>query len=297
MQAVCRAVMAGLAVLSAAAGGLADDLWRTDYAQAVAEAERLQRPLLVHFYGAYCPPCKRMEREVLYTRETTDLLNSRFVAVKIDAGDAGNEQNMRLVQRFGIHSLPSDVILDPLSGRILSQKQGYQDQRSYLSAALESAGKFEQSLKTQLARQSRSAPTEDEPLNAEVELGEPQPIVGLDRYSPVALTKHRQWIRGNPLYAWQHKGITYYLASRSELEEFRANPEDFAPKLLGCDPVMLHETDRAVAGDTRWAAFYDGELYLFHSADSRQRFKSNPTRYTRIQHVLRVDHIERSAVR
>jgi YHS domain-containing protein/thiol-disulfide isomerase/thioredoxin len=280
----------------------ASDLWRTDFDQALADAERLQRPLLVHFYGAHCPPCRRMEREVLSKAETIQLLATKFVAVKVDAGDPKNEQGMRLVQRFGIHALPTDLIIDPLSGgRVLSQRNGFQDQRAYMSTALGSLGTFEQSLKTHLARNAGSqlADTQPpvEPVNPVVELGDPQPIIGLDGYSPVALISHRQWTRGKHEFAWEHKGITYYLASRAELEQFRKQPEDYAPRLLGCDPVVLSETDRAVPGDTRYGAFFDGELYLFQTAESRQRFKSNPPRYTRIQHVLRVDNIERTALR
>jgi YHS domain-containing protein/thiol-disulfide isomerase/thioredoxin len=273
--------------------GPAAEVWRTDYNQALAEAERLQRPLLLHFYSVNCPPCRRMEREVLNTAETTSLLASKFVAVKIDAGDSSNEEGLRLVQRFSIHMLPSDVILDPLSGgRVLSQTEGSQDKKPYLSVALKSLGRFEQSLKMHLARDAATRDTDPT-----VVLGDPQPIVGLDGFSPVALTLRRQWNRGKPEFAWEHKGITYHLASREELEDFRKKPEDFAPKLLGCDPVVLWETDRAVPGDTRYGAFLDGDLYLFQTADTRKRFKANPSRFTRIQHVLRVDKIDRSAVR
>jgi len=295
---VCRAALAAVAVLAAAATGHAADVWLTDYTEAVAEAERLERPLLVHFFGTYCPPCRRMEREVLHTPETSEVLTAKFVAVKIDVG--GSEQNMRLVQRFGVQALPCDIVLDPLSGHVLSQKQGFQDQRSYVSSALDSSGRFEQARKTHVARKTQvkepvgDAATSD---SGSVELGEPQPLVGLDGYSPVALTQRKEWIRGQREFAWEHKGITYYLTTREELELFRAKPEDYAPRLLGCDAVVLWETDRAVPGDTRYGAFFDGELYLFQTDDTRKRFKANPSRYTRIQHVLKVDKIERTVVR
>jgi YHS domain-containing protein/thiol-disulfide isomerase/thioredoxin len=280
------------------ADGLAADVWRTDYAQAVAEADRLLRPLLVHFYGDHCPPCRKMEREVLHTRETTELLSTKFVAVKVDGN---REDNAGLLQRFGVHGLPSDVIIDPGSGRVLSQTEGFQAQRNYTTVALQSLSRYEQSKQTYLARNAKPKTTgpeaaSDSALSA-VELGEPQPLVGLDGFSPVSLISHKEWTRGKPEYAWEHKGITYHLASRTELEEFRAKPEDFAPKLLGCDPVLLWETDRAVPGDTRYGAFFDGELYLFQTADTRKRFKANPPKFMRIQHVLRVDQIERIAKR
>jgi YHS domain-containing protein len=238
-----------------------------------------------------------MEREVLHTAETNDFLVAKFVAVKVDAGDATNEEGMRLVQRFDVHALPCDIIVDPLSGRVLSVKTGFQDQRSYLSVAMESCGRFEKSLKTQLASQPKATNNAAPEASGTGDLGDAQPFVGLDGFSPIALAKRKDWIRGQREFAWEHKGITYYLATREELDEFRKSPEDYAPKLLGCDAVVLWESDRAVAGDTRYGAFFDGELYLFQSADTRKKFKSNPTRYTRIQHVLRVDSIERTVVR
>lgn len=298
---ICRGAGAWLILPIVVWVSEAQAMWRTNYAQALTEAEQLQRPLLIHFYGTHCPPCKRMEREVFSTRETQELLEQQFVAVKIDAGDGSNEEAGRLVQRFGIHSLPSDVILDPFSGRVLARSDRFQDQRAYVSLARGALRSFEQARKTHLARNAKplaDASEEDEPApSATVELGDPQPMVGLDGYSPVALCAHRQWVRGKAEFAWEHKGITYYMASRTELEAFRTAPEQFAPKLLGCDPVILWETDRAVPGDTRYGAFYDGDLYLFQTAETRRRFKANPTRYTKIQHVLRVEAIERTQVR
>ena len=81
------------------------------------------------------------------------------------------------------------------------------------------------------------------------------------------------------------------MADANELRQFRANPERYAPKLLGCDPVLLNETDRAIAGKIDFGAYFDGELYFFVSAKSRKIFRAKPLRYTRTRHVLRVDHI------
>ena len=84
---------------------------------------------------------------------------------------------------------------------------------------------------------------------------------------------------------------------RAELVEFRNNPESFAPKLLGCDPVILWETDRAVAGSVEYGAFFDGELYLFKTEERRKQFKANPSRFNRLQHALKADQIEQTVMR
>jgi YHS domain-containing protein len=272
----------------------ADEIWRRGYDAALSEAIATKRPLLIHFYGDHCPPCRKMEREVLHQPEVLALLKDRYVAVKVDAGSPGNVEAARLVSRYGVHGLPCDVILDPISGKVLSQAEGFQDLARYQSAAVRSRSRFDQLNQTVIVEQTRETdPLDDANPDPQVVLGEPKPMVGLDGFSPVALHQKREWKVGKPRFAWEFKGLTYYLTDAAELELFRQHPERYAPRLLGCDPVALWETDRAVPGDTAFGAYFDGELYLFQSEESRRRFKANPVRYTRIQHVLKVDQIQR----
>lgn len=116
--------------------------------------------------------------------------------------------------------------------------------------------------------------------------------VGLRGYSPVALVANRQWVRGSRQMAWSYKGIVYYLASAEEFRRFKENPDRYAPQVMGCDPVILDITDRAVPGDIRFAAFYEGELYLFVSTKSRETFSKDPERFVRAKHVLKVDELD-----
>lgn len=279
----------------------ADDVWRSSYETALQEALATKRPLLIHFYGPHCPPCRRMEREVLHQPDVVALIKDRYVAVKIDAGSPGNAEAARLVPRFGVHGLPCDVILDPISGKVLSQTEGFQDLSRYQTAAVRARSRFDQINQTVIVEQSKPKPdplAEADPDRSsipatQVVLGEPKPIVGLDGFSPVSLNLHRQWVVGKPEFAWEFKGLTYYLADEVELNLFRKHPERYAPRLLGCDPVALWETDRAVPGDTLYGAYFDGDLYLFQSDESRQKFKANPPQYVRIQHVLKIDQVQR----
>jgi YHS domain-containing protein/thiol-disulfide isomerase/thioredoxin len=287
-------------LLAAPSLDAAEEVWRSSYDAALNEALATKRPLLIHFYGQQCPPCRRMEREVLHQPDVVALLKDRFVAVKIDAGSAGNPEAARLVPRFGVHGLPCDVILDPMSGKVLSQSEGFQDLSRYQTAAVRARSRFDQLNQTVIVEQSKPKDTlEDADPDrtsipaTEVVLGDPKPIVGLDGFSPVSLNLHRQWAVGKPEFAWEYKGLTYYLADDVELNLFRKHPERYAPRLLGCDPVALWETDRAVPGDTAFGAYYDGDLYLFQSDASRRKFKANPPQFTRIQHVLKVDQIQR----
>jgi YHS domain-containing protein len=121
--------------------------------------------------------------------------------------------------------------------------------------------------------------------------------VGLRGYSPVSLFDSRRWVQGNKQLTAEYKGVAYQMASRQELNAFRESPDRYAPQVLGCDPVILDVTDRAVPGDIRFAAFFDGELYLFVSEKSRHTFQEDPERFVRTKHVLKVDELDDKRLR
>ena len=278
-------------------GAEGSSVFRSDFKAALQEAEEKKRPLLVHFYADWCMPCQRMEREVFNNTAVKDLLTGHFVAVKVNS-----DHRQDLVGRYGVQTLPSDVIVDSLTGRVIAMHSGYQDRTAYLATASQAEARFtkahagdlivEKSSESSIAASSVALNRKDEP-----ELGEPKPVIGLDGFSPVALGKTRQWNRGSSKFAWDHKDVTYYFSSREELVEFRNNPELYAPKLLGCDPVILWESDKAVAGNIRYGAYFDNELFLFKTEEHRIQFKANPEKYIRLQHALKVDQIENTVIR
>ena len=257
-------------------------VWRTDFDTALREAEQKKLPLLMHFYADWCGPCQKMEQTVFAASTVRELLATRFVAVKLNS-----EKNQRLVRQYGVEMLPTDMAIDPLTGKVLVLHEGYLDQNAYVKLANQIEDSF----------QKAHPPVPSPGGTGEGQLGDPEPVVGLDGYSPVGIVKSRQWVRGSARFPWDYKGIPYHLASREELLEFRKSPETYAPKLLGCDPVILLQTDRALAGSPDFAAFYDDELYLFKSDEHRQQFKRNPQKFTKLQQALKADQIVRTELR
>jgi thiol-disulfide isomerase/thioredoxin/YHS domain-containing protein len=291
--------------------------WRHDFGAAEAEAKRLNRPLLVHFHAKWCGPCQMMNRDVLSDPAVTRQLDAAVVAVKVDS-----DERPDLVQRFGIDSLPTDVFLDP-SGFVLDRSSGMSDRERYLSLIARVDGRFAQAHKTQIALQTKPVAREPAALThatpppiapspirqpaperpqiaATTSLGTGRsmpskrafPGIGLHGFSPVSLVGDHKWMRGSERWSWEYKGTTYYMTSAEELQQFKGDADRFAPQVLGCDPVILDITDRAVAGDIRYAAFFDGELYLFVSDKSRQAFRQDPDRFVRTKHVLKLDDLE-----
>ncbi len=332
MRCAVRCPLAGVIFISlawplaASAAETRSDTWRHDFEIAESEARQLGRPMLVHFHAKWCGPCQEMEHGVLRDPVLLKQLRTGFVAVKVDS-----DERPDLRKRFRIERLPSDVFLDP-RGYVLSRSSGIHDRESYLELVARIDAMFAQSRSTQMASQMKPLMTESpRATESPMPLGptpppiapdpvgpsgaEPGPIaaaigtqpawdsnprfsqrrwmsLGMKGFSPVALVSRRQWVQGEQHFAAEYKGIVYFLASAQELRRFQESPDRFAPQILGCDPVILDIADRAVPGDIRYAAFFDGELYLFVSDKSRQIFKKDPRRFLRAKHVLKVDELD-----
>lgn len=297
----CSAAVAGLMMLVSltAIGANKPEAWKHDFTAASKEAKQSARPLLIHFGATWCPPCRQMEKDVLHHPDVRDLLTQQFVAVIIDS-----DQHPELISQFEIKSLPTDVIVGP-DGTVALKAEGGRDRKSYIAQLKRTLEKFapqpespsessqnEQLVQDGVAGSARVSPQIREPVGEEKPAKEAKLLVGLDRYSPVSLAKLRQWRKGKTEHALVYQGVVYLLFDAEEYREFQNDPAKYAPRLLGCDPVALWNTDRAIPGSTQFGAYFDGELFLFASPENRDRFKSSPTLFTRPQHVLKIDEID-----
>lgn len=276
--------------------GQGQSFWRHDFAKAEAEARSKGIPLLVHIYGNGCPPCEMMERNVLNTAEVRRMLEGRVVPVKVN----GN-YNPSVLERFNVNSWPRDIVVLP-DGKVLWHNTGGMAKNQYLSSLSSVHTKWNEireaeskKINVQIAK-GKSSYLEETENETDAENGKKK-TVGLRGYSPVSLTLHRKWVKGTPEYETNYKGIVYRFASSEEREQFLETPRYFAPQLLGCDPVVMYHTDRAIPGDTRFCTFFDERLYIFVSEESREEFKKDEMKYTRQRHVLlemlSLDQVER----
>jgi YHS domain-containing protein/thiol-disulfide isomerase/thioredoxin len=123
----------------------------------------------------------------------------------------------------------------------------------------------------------------------------PEIQVAMDGFCPVTLRNSRTWKKGDKDLTFEHEGQVYFFTASEKLAEFKANPDKFAPRVLGCDPVKLTENNLAVRGSTKYGAFYEGALFLFESAESRSKFKQTPIRYSQLKHALKPSDVKRVA--
>lgn len=268
-------IVLGLWMSTSVAEAQVNQKWFHDLPSAQQAARKKGLPILIHFSATWCMPCQKMESNVLNQKVVKDFFGKNFIACKIDG-----EVYPELLDRYRIQTYPTDIVLNS-KGQEIKRSQGDLDIVNYV-----------QFVKTVVP------PQQAQPKPRVIAAAPPKTIeTGLDGFCPVTLKRSRKWVKGRAGLTSNFKGIQYRFVSQEVLDEFTANPASFAPKLLGCDPVVLAESHRAIPGQTRYGAFFDEKLFLFSNSENRTRFKKNPLEFTRIQHAVKTEDIIRTAIK
>lgn len=106
--------------------------WLTDLPKAQEQAKTEKKLVMLDFTGSdWCGWCKRLDREILTTREFKDYAAGKLILVKLDfprtvpVPDQLKEQNNRLAAQHNIRGFPTVVVLDS-SGKPLG-RLGYME--------------------------------------------------------------------------------------------------------------------------------------------------------------------------
>jgi len=247
-----------------------------------------------------------MDREVFADMHVQQALSAGIASVKVDV-----TQEPELATRCGATSVPRDVVMFP-DGTIETLNVGYMQKPQYLNLLrdISERGKSMSVPKPIDPAQSNEVVSKSppEPVVAvkEGDVGSSAPIavpevpepstdpvlIGLEGFCPVLLHDKRQWSAGNEKITTDYRGVRYVFSSEANRDVFLKNPALYAPQDLGCDAVILTETQRAVTGSIRFGAFFDERLYLFQSPENRAEFKENPLKFVRIRSALQVDQVQ-----
>ena len=282
--------------------------WHAAFEQARTAAENGAQPVLIHFHAWYCGPCQRMDREVFADAQVQQALTAGIASVKVDV-----THEPELASRCGATSVPRDVVMFP-DGTIETLNVGYMQKPQYLNLLRDIS---ERGKNMSVPKPTDPAPENSidsnhspEPVgdtkvdNAQdsaqgdlSDASEPSidpPLIGLEGFCPVLLHDKRVWTVGQEKVTSDYRGVRYMFSSEANRDVFLKNPALYAPQDLGCDAVVLTDTQRAVTGSIRFGAFFDERLYLFQSPENRAEFKQNPLKFVRIRSALRVDQVEGS---
>ncbi len=100
--------------------------WAPDVPTARRASMEYKVPVVLHFYGDNCLPCKVLEQNVLSRSEVIETLNKYFICVRVNAS-----QDRETAAQYGVHSWPTDVFISP-DGKTLDQGVCKQTAGEYL---------------------------------------------------------------------------------------------------------------------------------------------------------------------
>lgn len=100
--------------------------WLEDLKQAAQLAKTHNKPLMLHFYGDHCPPCRMLEAKAFRNRELVMSLNDNMIAVKINA-----DENREIALHYQVNRWPTDVYLYP-DGTVIERGVSNQDPQAYV---------------------------------------------------------------------------------------------------------------------------------------------------------------------
>jgi protein disulfide-isomerase len=105
--------------------------WETNFEQAVKEAKKNDKKLLVNFTGSdWCGWCKKLDAEVFSKPEFAEYAKENLILVKLDfpkrkqLPQAEQEQNIKLARKYKVGGFPAILIMDTEENVIL--ETGYQ---------------------------------------------------------------------------------------------------------------------------------------------------------------------------
>ena len=84
--------------------------WHHNYDEAIAEAQKANKPIFIDFRADWCTICKDLERNV-FPAPSVNVLFKRMVLLKVDATNPGEKINA-LMKKYQVVGLPTLIILD-----------------------------------------------------------------------------------------------------------------------------------------------------------------------------------------
>lgn len=119
-------VVACTATSSAAEEGIH---WAPSLDIAKQASAQYRVPVMIHFYGDNCLPCRTLDQRVMNQKQAIETLNKYFICVQINA--TASQENMEVAASYNVHSWPTDVFLSP-DGATLFQGVCPQELKNYI---------------------------------------------------------------------------------------------------------------------------------------------------------------------
>ena len=126
--------------------------WRKNYTEALQEAARTSRPLLIDFEADWCGWCKKLDRETFGNGDVIRLVEQFFIPIRIDT-----DREPKLSEKFEVKGLPTILLLGP-NEKELQRLSGFRPAGKFLS-------ELRQTIKTTASLAELKKAAEKDPSN------------------------------------------------------------------------------------------------------------------------------------
>lgn len=110
MKKILVFIMSLMLVLGGNAQNHGIDFFHGTWAEGMAKAKQENKKVFIDFFTEWCGPCLNMALKVFTLPEVGYEYNKNFVCMKIDAEKG---EGIELAKRYGVHSYPSYIFVDP----------------------------------------------------------------------------------------------------------------------------------------------------------------------------------------
>jgi YHS domain-containing protein len=113
------------------------------------------------------------------------------------------------------------------------------------------------------------------PLGAQEADQTAEPRLALKGYDPVAYFTEGRAMLGKKEFEYAWDGVRYRFVSDQHISMFRGDPDRYAPQFAGSCAMGMSKGMKVEANPEAWL-ISDGRLFVFYSADARNRFQADP---------------------
>ena len=108
------------------------------------------------------------------------------------------------------------------------------------------------------------------------------PSVSLKGHDPVAYFTEGRPVKGSTAINYDFDDARYLFSSPKNRDRFAASPDRYTPQYSGLCATGMALGMKAEADPTVWK-IVDGKLYVFSSAQAREKFESDPSMLAKSQ--------------
>lgn len=105
--------------------------WHKDYDQALEEAKRVGKPVLIDFTTDWCGWCRVLERNTFSHPMVWEAMNERVVLCRIDA-----DKEKEIANKYEVLAYPTIIVVDG-KGETLIKEEGYKEPKEFYRVFLE----------------------------------------------------------------------------------------------------------------------------------------------------------------